>query len=450
LDKHRLLGEGEFGEVWLVSANVLKQDKPQKFAMKTQLKVDQNRGIDASDSIFREIDMMKELRHSQIVDLVTTFVEDNNVHMLLRLLPYGELWDRIHVEDEQGNWNSGLPEDHAKFYAMSIADTLDFIHSRKIVYRDLKPENVLIDGDGYPVIVDLGFTKYCPDKTHTFVGTPNYVAPEIITNAGHNRSVDLWALGVTIYEMITGENPFFYDGMDQTTLYHTICCAKYYPLSEDKGEDLKDFMDKILKKDPVKRLGMLAGGMKDIFNHKWFGGMDLKEIQTKKPQAPWLPAEVIEDGFENMKMAKPQPDASDLDSSISMHGRSCISMHERRPISMSSTSLHDRSSVSLHESIDSFGNQTTDDEGPISLKPKRKVAKRKVKKVSRKVTLVTPTSSAKNSNSGSDPNNFHYESLSHYQHVIRNPVLKRTDSQKKESRRRRDLLKDTFSNLGID
>merc|ERR1712025_936742 len=174
--------------------------------------------------------------------------------MLMRVVPYGELWDRMHIEDDQGNWSSGLPDDHAKFYAMSIADTLNYIHSRGIIYRDLKPENVLIDIDGYPVIVDFGFAKFCREKTYTFVGTPNYVAPEIITNAGHNRCVDFWAFGVTVYEMVTGENPFFFEGMDFVSLYHSICHEKYFPLPENQNDEFYDLIDNLLKKDPVERL----------------------------------------------------------------------------------------------------------------------------------------------------------------------------------------------------
>lgn len=203
LEKIRLLGEGEFGEVWLVASNVFCADSlptKQMFALKSQVILDDSRGMDATDVILREIEIMKELRHPQLVDLVNTYQDETCIHMLMRLIPYGELWDRMHTEDDQGNWSSGLPDDHAKFYAMSIADTLNFMHSKGIIYRDLKPENILIDIDGYPVFVDFGFAKVCPDKTYTFVGTPNYVAPEIITNAGHNRAADWWSFGGKLVE----------------------------------------------------------------------------------------------------------------------------------------------------------------------------------------------------------------------------------------------------------
>jgi serine/threonine protein kinase len=125
LEKIRLLGEGEFGEVWLVAANIFSKGSiaSQRFALKSQLILDDSRGMNATDVILREIEMMKELRHSQLVDLVNTYQDEKCIHMLMRLVPYGELWDRMHREDVEGNWTSGLPDEHARFYAMSIVDT---------------------------------------------------------------------------------------------------------------------------------------------------------------------------------------------------------------------------------------------------------------------------------------------------------------------------------------
>lgn len=305
LEKIRLLGEGQFGEVWLVAANLFPEGNPaarQKFALKSQFKEDDGRGMDAKDAILKEIEIMKILRHPQLVDLVNTYEDDTCIHMLMRLIPHGELWSRIHIEDDEGNWSSGLVADHAKFYAMSIADTLNFMHSRGIIYRDLKPENVLIDKEGYPVLVDFGFAKFCPDKTYTFVGTPNYVAPEVITNAGHNRGVDFWAYGVTVYEMVTGENPFFYEGLDQVSLYDTICREEHFPLPEDEDKGLVDFIDKLLKKDPIERLGMLRGGIDDVLKHEWFDDIKLTKIQAKTFPAPWKPTGFIDDGFESVRL----------------------------------------------------------------------------------------------------------------------------------------------------
>ena len=315
LEKIRLLGEGEFGEVWLVTADVFQTGVPelrQNFALKTQFRRSSSRGgADATAEIMREVNILKEVDHPQVVDLVHTYTDEASIHILMGLIPGGELWDLIHKEDDQGNWISGLSEDNSKFVTLVVADILDFMHTRDIVYRDLKPENIMMDADGYPVLVDFGFAKYCHDKTYTFVGTPNYVAPEIIKNAGHNRSVDYWALGVTIYEMVTGENPFFYEGMDQVSLYIAICDEDHYPLSDDRSESLIDFIRDILEKNPTKRLGMLAGGCNDIFHHPWLSGFDLDRIRTKSYPSPWnaqvKDEEAEKDILQQMGMNMPMP-----------------------------------------------------------------------------------------------------------------------------------------------
>ena len=454
LEKIRLLGEGEFGEVWLVATNVFHEgykSTRQKFALKSQFILDDGRGMDATDVIFREIEMMKELRHSQLVDLVNTYQDETHIHMLMRLVPYGELWDRMHREDSEGNWTSGLPDDHAKFYAMSIADTLTFIHSRGIIYRDLKPENVLIDVDGYPVIVDFGFAKFCSDKTYTFVGTPNYVAPEIITNAGHNKCVDFWAFGVTVYEMVTGENPFFFDGMDSVSLYHSICHEKYFSLS-DKSEEFVDFVDRLLKKDPVQRLGMLHGGANEILQHSWFDGLELARIRAKSFRAPWKPTDLICDGFENLSLGE-EKDEQTKGSSFSTNDSASfckIVPNEARgevqePISPSSRTT-EVEEISTSKDV----------QEPI-ISPSSSKAKKKKKKKSRKEDLNEPKSNkSKSFKRGSISNS--YDNSSEFQFVtpeqsgpkVRNPKIRRSLSQRRQSQNRRSLLQDSFRNFGID
>jgi protein kinase A len=301
LERISLLGEGQFGEVWLVTANVLQTGidaLKQKFALKSQFKLDDIRD-DATENIQREIQMLQAMHHTGIVDLVTTYEDETSIHMLMGLITGGELWNVIHKEDDDGNWSSGIAEDPAKFYCLVVADTLAYMHSQMYVFRDLKPENVMIDAEGYPVIVDFGFAKHCPDnkKTHTFCGTPNYVAPEIVKNVGHNSGADDWALGVMLYEVICGENPFYCDGMDQLALFEAICHEKYYPFPTEPSKELIDLVDGLLEKDPAQRLGMLARGSEDILQHKWFDGMDLAKLRAREVRAPSRPAQQAEDDF---------------------------------------------------------------------------------------------------------------------------------------------------------
>lgn len=158
LEKHSVLGEGQFGEVWLVSAQVGGEFGLQHFALKIQKKEDPTRGNSVA-AIKREIDVLRLMDHPYIVNLVHQYEDPDHLNILMGLVHGGELFDVIHTENEDGTWSSGLPEADSKFYAMVITDTLDYIHRKSFVFRDLKPENVLIDKDGYPVICDFGFSK---------------------------------------------------------------------------------------------------------------------------------------------------------------------------------------------------------------------------------------------------------------------------------------------------
>lgn len=156
LERHSVLGEGQFGEVWLVSGDLPGDFGKQCFALKSQKKDDPTRG-DSIDAIKREIEVLAVMDHPYIVNLVHQYEDPEHLYILMGLVYGGELFDVIHTEQEDGTWSSGLPEADAKFYAMVIADTLDYIHRKQFVFRDMKPENVLIDKDGYPIICDFGF-----------------------------------------------------------------------------------------------------------------------------------------------------------------------------------------------------------------------------------------------------------------------------------------------------
>ena len=101
-----------------------------------------------------------------------------------------------------------LYEPEAAFYTANVTCALEYLHRRNIAYRDLKPENLMLDVDGYLKVVDFGFAKVVEDRTFTVCGTPEYLAPETIRRAGHTCTVDWWAMGVLLYELITGRSPF--------------------------------------------------------------------------------------------------------------------------------------------------------------------------------------------------------------------------------------------------
>jgi len=288
LKKHEVLGTGQFGEVYLVSAFVSPEYGKQLFALKTQMKNDSVRG-DSVAAIKREVELLALLDHPYIVNLVHWYENSVEMHILMGAVYGGELFDVIHTQNRDGTWSSGLPESDAKFYAMVIVDTLDYIHRKQFVYRDLKPENVLIDEDGYPIICDFGFAKFVTDKTYTLCGTPNYLSPEIIMNSGHNASTDHWALGILIYEMVAGENPFYYDGISQMDLLQSICQENFYPLPNSVSDEAFYVVDGLLRKDPTLRLGSTARRGKDIMAKKWFSELVLDDLRQKKHTAPYIP-----------------------------------------------------------------------------------------------------------------------------------------------------------------
>jgi len=292
LERIKVLGEGQYGEVWLVAADietVHHEDEPRRYEF--ALKIQQTYEEFEQEIAASEIRIMKEVSgHPFISMLYRSYESDESMDMVLGLIPGGELWDTVHKEDEAtGDWVSGLSEGDARFYTMTVADTLDHLHSNGFIFRDLKPENIMIDGWGYPVIVDFGFCKRLKkgptDKTFTFCGTPNYVSPEIVLNVGHNGGADCWALGIVIFEMISGENPFFYDDIDQVELYRSICEDVGLQLDDKKhSRQVRKLVDKLLTKDPNKRLDA-----KGVLEQPWFEGLSLKRLRRRQVRAPWIP-----------------------------------------------------------------------------------------------------------------------------------------------------------------
>jgi CRP-like cAMP-binding protein len=289
LDHYRILGEGHFGTVWLVANR--KAVKPEPYALKIQMLDDDER--DAQECIKEEITVMRKLQYPSIVRVINIYEAEQTISMLLGLAPGGELFDQIHYQLPNGLWDSGIGEEKGRFYTTVIADTLAFMHIRGFIYRDLKPENVLIDKDGYPMITDFGFTRQLKkdELAYTMCGTPNYLPPEIIKNLGHGPPADNWSLAVLIYEVVQGESPFWYEGLDQVSLFHAICEEDYYPLpDEGVSEEFRDLIHRLLEKNPSKRLGTFKE--KDILNHPWFTKLDIRKVRKKEIKSPWVPKPV--------------------------------------------------------------------------------------------------------------------------------------------------------------
>jgi CRP-like cAMP-binding protein len=284
LQRHYILGEGSFGQVWLVSDSVVK-DSCQTYALKIQSKsylVEENQ----VEACIQEKVTMQNLSHSFLITLYKTFQDEKFVYMLLDFAQGGELFSLMHEEDA-----TKLSEYQAKFYAICLADALAYMHRNKYVYRDMKPENVMIDNQGYVKLIDFGFCKLLLDeKTFTMCGTPGYLPPEVVQTLGHSFSADWWSLGILIYEMLTGESPFYYEGIDQMALFESIVHDDYAP-PVGVSQLATDILGRLLVKDPALRLGSMDRGDSEILEHAWFDDLDINALRHRASnvKVPWIP-----------------------------------------------------------------------------------------------------------------------------------------------------------------
>jgi len=216
--------------------------------------------------------ILSRVHHPFVVDLFSTFQDSLNVYMLMSYVPGGELF--THLRRAQR-----FTPDVTRFYLATIILALKYLHSFNIVYRDLKPENLLLDSKGYLRLTDFGFAKVVDDRTWTLCGTPEYLAPEIIQSDGHGKAADWWACGVLCYEMLVGYPPFF----DETPygIYEKILNGHvHWPKSMDKLS--KDLIKSFLNPDRTKRLGNMIGGPQDILEHPWFRGVDWEALERRE------------------------------------------------------------------------------------------------------------------------------------------------------------------------
>ncbi|KAK0098099.1 hypothetical protein PV326_011287 [Microctonus aethiopoides] len=234
----KTIGTGTFGRV------VLCRHQGIPMALKVLSMVDVIR-LKQVDHVKNEISVLKEVKHPFIVNMLWSGRDRARVYMLLEFVAGGELFSYLRAAGRFSGPTSC-------FYAAEIVCALDYLHSMHIVYRDLKPENLLLDNQGHLKITDFGFSKKLTDRTWTLCGTPEYLAPEIIQSKGHNKAVDWWALGVLIYEMLAGriEWPKHVD-----------------PIA-------KDLIKKLLIADRTKRLGNMRQGAEDVKRHRWFKLID--------------------------------------------------------------------------------------------------------------------------------------------------------------------------------
>ncbi|XP_042365386.1 serine/threonine-protein kinase N2 [Plectropomus leopardus] len=274
-----VLGRGHFGKVLL--AEYKKSGK--LYAIKA-LKKGDIVTRDEVDSLMCEkriFEVINTSQHPFLVNLYGCFQSADHVCFVMAYSPGGDLMTHIHT--------SIFTEKQAWFYSSCVLLGLEFLHQNKIVYRDLKLDNLLMDADGYVRIADFGLCKEGMghgDRTSTFCGTPEFLAPEVLTDNNYTRCVDWWGFGVLIYEMLVGESPF--PGDDEEEVFDSIVNDDVrYP--RFLSPEAVSLIQKLLQKNPETRLG---GGEEDasaIKRHKFFQGMDWGALLAKKIKPPFLP-----------------------------------------------------------------------------------------------------------------------------------------------------------------
>jgi protein kinase A len=218
--------------------------------------------------------------HPFIVKMLGAFQDAKRLYMVLEFVRGGEFFTHLRHKGHMKNHE-------AVFYAASVASVFAFLHAGHIAYRDLKPENLLLDHEGYVKVTDFGFAKHVPDdKTYTLCGTPEYIAPEVLLNQGHGRSVDWWALGILTYEMLSGQAPFV--SQDPMAIYQqvvsgTVAYPSYF------HPDARSFLRRLLERDLTKRFGCLAWGAADVCQHRWFDAVHFEDLLARRVKAPIVP-----------------------------------------------------------------------------------------------------------------------------------------------------------------
>lgn len=255
--------------------------------------------------------VLDQLDHPGIIRLFFTFQDTFSLYMALESCEGGELFDQI---TRKGH----LTQDEARFYAAELVDALEYIHGLGLIHRDIKPENLLLSSDGHIKIADFGSVKpmndsritvlpnaASDDKACTFVGTAAYVPPEVLNSSPATFGNDLWALGCTLYQMLSGTSPF--KDSSEWLIFQKII-ARDLKFPDYFSEEARDLIDRLLSTDPSKRPGAGPEGYAELKNHPFFNGVDWANLRNQTPPKlakepgnaspgdhssdPWSPAHV--------------------------------------------------------------------------------------------------------------------------------------------------------------
>lgn len=283
----KVLGKGGYGKVFQVR-KITGADSGKIFAMKVLKKAVIVRNAKDTAHTKAERNILEEVAHPFIVKLNYAFQTGGKLYLILEYLGGGELF--MHLERE-----GIFMEDTACFYLSEIVLALEHLHKQGIIYRDLKPENIMLNKVGHVVLTDFGLCKESLEEgaqTHTFCGTIEYMAPEILTRSGHGRAVDWWSLGALMYDMLTGGPPFTADNRKKTI--DKILKGKLN-LPPYLTNEARDLVRKLLKRHVNARLGSTPEDSKKIKEHSFFRHVNWKDTMAMKVEPPMTPPVAGED-----------------------------------------------------------------------------------------------------------------------------------------------------------
>jgi len=284
----KVVGKGSFGKVMQVRKN----DDGKIYAMKVLKKkalVKRKQVVHTQT----ERKVLANVDHPFIVSLRFAFQTDAKLYMILDFFNGGELF--FHLKKE-----GRFTEKRAKYYSAEIGLALGHLHGKGIIYRDLKPENLLLDQEGHIKITDFGLSKESLKDgmiTHTFCGTPEYLAPEVLKQEGHGKAVDWWSFGTLLYEMMTGLPPFYNQNLN--IMYERILNAPI-PLPKWLSKEARSIFLGLLERDPKRRLGSSQRDSLEIQEHPFFVSIDFDKLYKKEIPPPFVPKVDDEEDVQNV------------------------------------------------------------------------------------------------------------------------------------------------------
>jgi len=285
-----ILGTGAFGTVTLVMDYKTNNSYALKAIRKAQILE-----LGQHNHILNEKKVMSSLDSPFLVNLLNTYKDKWKVYFLIDVCLGGELFTILRKKQS-------FDEPTAKFYTGCVIEAFAYMHSNDTIYRDLKPENLVVTVKGYLKVTDFGFAKVVMDTTYTLCGTPDYLAPEIVSGQGHGRGVDWWTLGILIYEMLASFPPFF--DKDQLSTYRKIINGKVrFP--KYISPEAKDLIGRLLTLRQTKRLGVIKGGADRIRISSWFAKFDWVALKSQTMPAPFIPTVKSTKDMGNFQNVKP-------------------------------------------------------------------------------------------------------------------------------------------------